>query len=269
MHMAGPYWAHKDEGAWSIAKGEYDPDAEDPWAVAQREFAEEVGRPAPQGPVVDLGEHRHAQRQAGAGVRGRDRRGARVRVEQPVRDGMAAAVRAACRSSRRPMGPPGSICPRRWSRWWPVRCRSWRRSRRQCLREARWTRVPVCNCHHPRRIAHRVSQSSLPHSARTVLTCLNAIPGNFGPKTAIGGRNRPEVRRSGASRGGFGVADSMGSGCEEEDAESDPNPPGVAAARTWRPRPISPGPSPPGPRSGTSAPRPPVRGRRSERRPGS
>jgi predicted NUDIX family NTP pyrophosphohydrolase len=58
VHMAGPYWQHKDEGAWSIAKGEYDPGVEDPWAVARREFAEEVGRPAPQGPAVDLGEHR-------------------------------------------------------------------------------------------------------------------------------------------------------------------------------------------------------------------
>ena len=58
VHMAGPYWAHKDEGAWSIAKGEYHPDAEDPWAVARREFAEEVGRAAPHGPVVDIGEHR-------------------------------------------------------------------------------------------------------------------------------------------------------------------------------------------------------------------
>jgi predicted NUDIX family NTP pyrophosphohydrolase len=58
VHMAGPYWAHKDEGAWSVAKGEYDPQVEDAWDVACREFEEEVGLPAPAGDVVDGGEHR-------------------------------------------------------------------------------------------------------------------------------------------------------------------------------------------------------------------
>ncbi len=58
VHMAGPYWAHKDEGAWSSAKGEYDPEIEDPWQVAQREFTEEVGMPPPPGDPVDIGEHR-------------------------------------------------------------------------------------------------------------------------------------------------------------------------------------------------------------------
>ena len=58
VHMAGPYWAHKDDGAWSVAKGEYDPAIEDPWQVACREFEEEVGMPAPAGEVHDLGEHR-------------------------------------------------------------------------------------------------------------------------------------------------------------------------------------------------------------------
>lgn len=58
VHMAGPYWAHLDDGAWSLAKGEYDPASEDAWEVAQREFEEEVGLPAPVGEVVDAGEHR-------------------------------------------------------------------------------------------------------------------------------------------------------------------------------------------------------------------
>lgn len=58
VHMAGPYWAHKDDGSWSIAKGEYDPETEDAWGVAQREFGEEVGIPAPQGESLDIGEHR-------------------------------------------------------------------------------------------------------------------------------------------------------------------------------------------------------------------
>jgi predicted NUDIX family NTP pyrophosphohydrolase len=48
-HPGGPFWARKDDGAWSIPKGEYEPD-EDPWAAAQREFAEELGCAVPAGP---------------------------------------------------------------------------------------------------------------------------------------------------------------------------------------------------------------------------
>jgi predicted NUDIX family NTP pyrophosphohydrolase len=44
VHPGGPYWASKDEGAWSIPKGEYAPD-EEPLAAAQREFQEETGLP--------------------------------------------------------------------------------------------------------------------------------------------------------------------------------------------------------------------------------
>lgn len=58
VHMAGPYWAHKNDGAWSIAKGEYDPLTQDAWEVAQQEFFEEVGMPAPAGERTDLGEYR-------------------------------------------------------------------------------------------------------------------------------------------------------------------------------------------------------------------
>jgi predicted NUDIX family NTP pyrophosphohydrolase len=45
-HMGGPYWERKDEGAWSIPKGEHTPE-EEPLAAARREFAEELGAPAP------------------------------------------------------------------------------------------------------------------------------------------------------------------------------------------------------------------------------
>ena len=38
VHPGGPFWARKDDGAWSIPKGEYI-DGEDPWAAAQREFS--------------------------------------------------------------------------------------------------------------------------------------------------------------------------------------------------------------------------------------
>ena len=57
VHPGGPMWARKDEGAWSIPKGEYETD-EDPLSAARREFAEELGSPAPDGPASDLGEIR-------------------------------------------------------------------------------------------------------------------------------------------------------------------------------------------------------------------
>ena len=53
-HPGGPFWATKDEAAWSIPKGEYI-EGDDPWVVAQREFAEEIGLQAPAGPRIDLG----------------------------------------------------------------------------------------------------------------------------------------------------------------------------------------------------------------------
>ncbi len=53
-HPGGPFWARKDDGVWSIPKGEYG-DGDDPWAAAQREFAEEVGLPLPKGPRIDFG----------------------------------------------------------------------------------------------------------------------------------------------------------------------------------------------------------------------
>ena len=46
VHPGGPFWARKDEGAWSIPKGEYD-EAQDPQAAALREFEEETGQPLP------------------------------------------------------------------------------------------------------------------------------------------------------------------------------------------------------------------------------
>lgn len=52
--MGGPFWARKDEGAWSIPKGEQQP-GEDLRAVAAREFREELGLPLPDGPLVELG----------------------------------------------------------------------------------------------------------------------------------------------------------------------------------------------------------------------
>jgi predicted NUDIX family NTP pyrophosphohydrolase len=56
-HMGGPFWAKKDDGAWSIPKGEYGP-GEDPLVVARREFQEELGTPVPAADFVLLGELR-------------------------------------------------------------------------------------------------------------------------------------------------------------------------------------------------------------------
>ena len=58
-HMGGPFWARKDEGAWSIVKGEHD-DGEDAFAAAGREWTEETGLPAPDGLALDLGEVRQS-----------------------------------------------------------------------------------------------------------------------------------------------------------------------------------------------------------------
>ena len=58
-HMGGPFWARKDDGAWSIPKGEYDSD-ELPQAAARREFTEELGLPPPEAELLDLGEVRQS-----------------------------------------------------------------------------------------------------------------------------------------------------------------------------------------------------------------
>jgi predicted NUDIX family NTP pyrophosphohydrolase len=44
VHPGGPFWAKKDDGAWSIPKGEF-AEGENPLAAAKREFQEETGSP--------------------------------------------------------------------------------------------------------------------------------------------------------------------------------------------------------------------------------
>lgn len=56
-HMGGPFWARRDDGAWSIPKGECDP-GEAPATAARREFKEELGVPPPAGDMVPLGSAR-------------------------------------------------------------------------------------------------------------------------------------------------------------------------------------------------------------------
>ena len=56
-HPGGPLFAGRDDGVWSIPKGEYTED-EEPLAAAYREFAEEIGTAPPDGEPVPLGEAR-------------------------------------------------------------------------------------------------------------------------------------------------------------------------------------------------------------------
>lgn len=53
VHPGGPFWAAKDEGAWTVPKGEY-VDGEEPLDAAKREFIEETGFEA-EGKFIDLG----------------------------------------------------------------------------------------------------------------------------------------------------------------------------------------------------------------------
>ncbi len=63
VHPGGPFWQNRDDGVWSIPKGEI-VENETGIDVARREFQEELGVPAPEGELVALG----AVRQAGGKV---------------------------------------------------------------------------------------------------------------------------------------------------------------------------------------------------------
>ncbi len=89
VHPGGPFWRHKDAGAWSIPKGEIEP-GEDELDAARREFAEETGYP-PKGAGLDLG----SARQAGGKLRARlghpGRLGSHAAGEQQLQHGVAPA----------------------------------------------------------------------------------------------------------------------------------------------------------------------------------
>ncbi len=54
VHPGGPFWAHKDDGAWSLPKGVVD-EGEELLEAAKRELREELGVEPPSGPWIDLG----------------------------------------------------------------------------------------------------------------------------------------------------------------------------------------------------------------------
>ena len=95
VHPGGPFWARKDDGAWSIPKGEVEP-GEETLDVALREFEEELGTPPPvaRDKLVDLGTIRQKAKED----RRRLVRGGRLRPvhaqEQYVRARVAAPVGA-------------------------------------------------------------------------------------------------------------------------------------------------------------------------------
>ena len=53
VHPGGPFWSNRDDGAWTIPKGEFS-ENEEPLAAAKREFEEELGAGAPPGDYIEL-----------------------------------------------------------------------------------------------------------------------------------------------------------------------------------------------------------------------
>jgi predicted NUDIX family NTP pyrophosphohydrolase len=70
-HMGGPFWAKKNQ-AWTIPKGHREDGEADLLAVAEREFAEEMGSAAPSGLTLELGGIRTGQKTVSAFAREAD-----------------------------------------------------------------------------------------------------------------------------------------------------------------------------------------------------
>jgi predicted NUDIX family NTP pyrophosphohydrolase len=91
VHPGGPFWAKRDDGAWSIPKGEYE-DGEDPQAAARREFEEELGSALPTTRSCARSA-RSSRRTARSWRAGRPRATSTRRgALEHVRDGVAAAL---------------------------------------------------------------------------------------------------------------------------------------------------------------------------------
>lgn len=86
-HMGGPFWLHKDRGAWSIIKGEFNPGGETPRHAAAREWVEETGSAVPGGAWTELGTVTYPKRAKvvhGFAVRVADPRTVRFVASSPV-----------------------------------------------------------------------------------------------------------------------------------------------------------------------------------------
>ena len=122
---AGRSTRRRTTASGRVPKGEHGPE-EEPLAAARREYAEELGLPAPDGPPVPLGQVVLRSRKtvtAWAVRADPDLTGLRPRHLRPR---VAAARRAARRRSPRSTGWPGSAWRRRRSKLHPRRsCRSW------------------------------------------------------------------------------------------------------------------------------------------------
>lgn len=59
VHPGGPFWAKKDDGSWSIPKGEFD-ESEESLVAAKREFQEETNIIAPSGDYTPLGKYKQS-----------------------------------------------------------------------------------------------------------------------------------------------------------------------------------------------------------------
>ena len=97
-HPGGPFWAKKDEGAWTIPKGLVEP-GDDLVATARREFTEETNFSSPNRRIhrTRAGQTEERQDRPRLGIRSRFR--PRVVRKQYVRDRMAAEIGAAAELS--------------------------------------------------------------------------------------------------------------------------------------------------------------------------
>ena len=114
IHPGGPFWKNKDESAWSIPKGLYEP-GEDGLAAAKREFKEETGA-VPDGAFVYLGEFKlpSGKRLAVWAVEGNldlaTFRSETFRTEWPSHSGRFAASLTSRKQTARPGSRRGMRC---------------------------------------------------------------------------------------------------------------------------------------------------------------
>ena len=112
VHPGGPFWAKKDDGAWSIPKGEYD-EGEDPLACAIREFEEELGAAAPQGAYLELGELAQPSRKIVTALRRRRRFRSGQRSSQIISSSNGRRRAGGCNPSPKSIAPQWFAWPRR------------------------------------------------------------------------------------------------------------------------------------------------------------